>query len=272
MGALHQGHLSLIAEARQRADFVVVSIFVNPTQFGPNEDLARYPRTLEQDLDQCERAQAHLVFAPETTAMYPAGEETRVRVGATSQPLCGAHRPGHFEGVATVVVKLFALVGPSVAMFGRKDYQQLQVIRRVVSDLMLPIEVVGAATVREADGLAMSSRNRFLAEADRARARTIPQALSEAVRAFAGGERSVARFRALVLGPVSAAASSVDYVELTDPDTLVACPADATAGDRALLAVAARIGTTRLIDNVVLGEAEAPCAPGSADHSLDQRG
>ena len=154
MGALHDGHVALVREAARCAGHVAVSIFVNPTQFGPGEDLERYPRSLEADCDRCARAGVAVVFAPERRDMYPAGDETRVRVGPTAQALCGEHRPGHFEGVATIVTKLLVLAGPSVAVFGRKDYQQLQVIRRLVRDLLLPVSVLAVPTVREPDGLA----------------------------------------------------------------------------------------------------------------------
>ncbi|AUX20372.1 pantoate--beta-alanine ligase [Sorangium cellulosum] len=266
MGALHAGHLALIAEARRRADFVAVSVFVNPTQFGAGEDLARYPRTLDRDLAACAEAGASGVFAPEAAAMYPPGEETRVRVGATAAPLCGVHRPAHFEGVATVVTKLFALTGPCVAVFGRKDYQQLQVIRRLAADLFLPVEVVGATTVREPDGLAMSSRNAYLSPEQRSAARAIPLALAEACRAFARGERRAAA----ILGPARArlavVASSIDYVDLADPGSLAIWSDEVEIGDRALLAVAIRLGAARLIDNVVLGE-DAPPIAGAAEEA-----
>ena len=258
MGALHAGHLALVAEARRRARFVVVTIFVNPTQFGPNEDYARYPRPLEADLAKCTDAGASAVFTPEPGAMYPPGDETRVRVAATAGPLCGAHRPGHFEGVATVVTKLLVLCGPSVAVFGRKDYQQLAVIRRVVADLFLPVEVVGLATVREPDGVAMSSRNAYLAADARSAARAIPLALSEAHRAFAGGERSAGALAAIVRARVEPVATSVDYVEVADPTTVRVLAADERTGERALVAVAVRLGGTRLIDNTVLGEDSPP--------------
>ena len=189
MGALHEGHADLIRAARDLDDHVTVTIFVNPTQFGPGEDFARYPRALDRDLAACEEAGATGVFAPEVAAMYPPGEETRVRPGATAAPLCGAHRPGHFEGVATIVTKLFALAGPCVAVFGRKDYQQLMVIRRLARDLLLPVEVVGARTVREPDGLAMSSRNAYLSPDDRRRAAAIPRALTDAAKAAELGRR-----------------------------------------------------------------------------------
>jgi pantoate--beta-alanine ligase len=258
MGALHDGHVALVAEARRRADFAVVSIFVNPTQFGPNEDFARYPRTLEADAERCRVAGVELLFAPERGAMYLAGEETRVNVGDTAQYLCGAHRPGHFEGVCTVVAKLFALVGPAVAVFGRKDYQQWRVLNRMVNDLFMPIEMVGARTVREADGLALSSRNRYLSPEDRGRALALARGLSAAVRAFEAGERSAGALRTAVRAEVDPAATSVDYVEVADADAVTPFTDDARIGERALVAIAARIGATRLIDNVVLGEDPAP--------------
>ncbi|WP_434045667.1 MULTISPECIES: pantoate--beta-alanine ligase [Sorangium] len=260
MGALHAGHLALITEARRRAGFVAVTLFVNPTQFGAGEDLARYPRTLERDLAACAEAGASGVFAPEVAAMYPPGEETRVRVGATAAPLCGVHRPGHFEGVATVVTKLFALAGPSVAVFGRKDYQQLQVIRRLAADLFLPVEVVGATTVREPDGLAMSSRNAYLSPEQRSAARAIPLALTDACRAFARGERRPAALLEPARARLAAVATSIDYVDLADPESLAIWSHEATVGDRALLAVAVRLGSARLIDNAVLGEDAPPIA------------
>jgi pantoate--beta-alanine ligase len=257
MGALHDGHLALAREARRRVGdtgLVAVSIFVNPTQFGPREDLAKYPRELEADLARCASAGVDAVFAPDATAMYPDGEQTRVIVRALAQPLCGAFRPGHFEGVATIVAKLFALVGRSVAVFGRKDYQQWRVLARMAEDLMLPVEVVGMATVREPDGLARSSRNRYLSAEERARAAAIPRALGDAVRAWESGARDAHALRERAEAALRPIASSMDYVDVRDPDTL----APWTAGDRALLAVALRVGSTRLIDNVVLGEEPPP--------------
>jgi pantoate--beta-alanine ligase len=260
MGALHAGHLALIAEARRHAGFVAVSIFVNPTQFGPNEDLARYPRTLEADVEKCERAGAALVFAPPADAMYRPGDETRVHVGATAEPLCGKHRPGHFEGVTTVVAKLFALTGPCVAVFGRKDYQQLRVITRMATDLFFPVELRGLRTVREPDGLALSSRNAYLSPEQREAALAIPRGLSAACATFARGERSAGALTSLVRERVAKVATSIDYVDVADPESLrVFAPGDRT-GERALLALAIRIGGTRLIDNVVLGEDPAPIA------------
>lgn len=258
MGALHAGHTALIHEAAKRADFVAVTVFVNPTQFGPNEDLAKYPRTLESDIEKSISAGAKGVFAPSAEAMYPPGDETRVRVPITSDPLCGAHRPGHFEGVATIVTKLFALAGPCVAVFGRKDYQQLQVIKRLARDLFLPVDVVGMRTVREPDGLAMSSRNAYLSQVERQQAVAIPRGLSAAVRAFQKGERDAGALRSMVRSHVEPIAKSIDYVDVADPDSLRVLADGEKAGDRALVAVAVRTPSARLIDNVVLGEDPAP--------------
>lgn len=258
MGALHEGHLALAREAKKRASFVVVSIFVNPTQFGPNEDLARYPRDLEGDVGKLEGVD--VVFAPEPGAMYPAGERTRVRVDELTAHLCGPHRPGHFEGVTTIVAKLFAIVGPSVAVFGKKDFQQLAVIRRMATDLFFPVEVVGYPIVREADGLAMSSRNAYLSAEERQRALSLSRGLSAAARAFANGERSAGALRRLARDAIEPNATSIDYVSVADLDALVPFPDDARTPDRALLAVACRVGGTRLIDNIVLGE-DPPPAP-----------
>jgi pantoate--beta-alanine ligase len=263
MGALHAGHVALVEEARRRAGFVAATIFVNPTQFGPNEDFARYPRTLESDAEKCARAGASLVFAPAGEAMYPPGDETRVRVGPTAAGLCGVHRPVHFEGVATVVAKLFGLAGPCVAVFGRKDYQQLCVIRRLARDLFLPVEVVGLRTVREPDGLAMSSRNAYLSAEQRAAALAIPRGLSRATQAFARGERSAAALTGLVRAEVEPVASSIDYVDVADPESVQVFAPGERVGERALLALALRLGGARLIDNVVLGEDPPPIAAAS---------
>jgi pantoate--beta-alanine ligase len=257
MGALHDGHLALIREARARVGqqgIVAVSIFVNPTQFGPNEDFNQYPRELDVDVARCQSAGVHVVFAPAVEAMYPKGERTRVHVHGVSAPLCGPFRPGHFEGVATIVTKLFALAGRCVAIFGRKDYQQLRVIARLVEDLMLPVEIVGVRTVRESDGLAMSSRNRYLSAEQRAKAAIIPQALGRASRAWQAGERNVYALRAAVERELERIADSIDYVDVRDPESLEPY----TTGERALLAIAIRLGKTRLIDNVVLGEEPPP--------------
>ncbi len=256
MGALHDGHLALTREARKRAAFVACSIFVNPTQFGPNEDLARYPRDLAGDVRKLEGVD--VVFAPDHAAMYVAGERTRVRVDDLTAHLCGPHRPGHFEGVTTIVAKLFTLVGPSVAVFGKKDYQQLAVIRRMTHDLFFAVDVVGHPIVREADGLAMSSRNLYLTPEERARALGLSRGLSAAARTFATGERRVAVLRELVLRAVEPIATSIDYVTVADADAIAPFADGASAPDRALLAIACYVGKTRLIDNVVLGEDPPP--------------
>jgi pantoate--beta-alanine ligase len=262
MGALHQGHTTLIAEAAKRADFVAVSIFVNPTQFGPKEDFARYPRDLAGDARKCEEAGAHGIFTPDAQDMYPQGDETRVRVGATAEGLCGPHRPGHFEGVATVVAKLFSITGPSIALFGRKDYQQLKVIERMTRDLFLPVDVVGLPTVREPDGLAMSSRNAYLSPEAREAARHIPRALAAAAAAFSAGEQRAGVIARIAWEIVAEVATSIDYVDVADPDTVRVLDAEEQVGERALLALAVRLGGARLIDNIVLGEDAAPLTSG----------
>ena len=259
MGALHEGHLALVREAFNHAAFVAVSIFVNPTQFGPSEDLGRYPRDLAGDVAKLGAVSTDLVFAPDPGAMYAADDDTRVRVGRVAAPLEGERRPGHFEGVATVVTKLFAATGPCVAVFGRKDFQQLRVVQRLVRDLLLPVELIGHPIVRERDGLAMSSRNAYLSAEERGRALSIVRGLDAAWRAFAGGERRRAEIERLARSSIEPVATSVDYVEAREPDGLQAL--GETLGERAALLVACRVGTTRLIDNVVLGEDPAPLAP-----------
>lgn len=256
MGALHAGHLALVTEAKRRAGFVVVSIFVNPTQFGPNEDLARYPRDLEGDVTKL--AEADLIFAPDPSAMYLVGEQTRVRVDGLTASLCGPHRPGHFEGVTTVVAKLFAIVGPSVAIFGKKDFQQLAVLRRMTADLFFPVEVVGYPIVREVDGLAMSSRNAYLSTEERGAALVLSRALGAVVRAFGEGERAAGILRATARHLVESVTASIDYVDVVDVETLVPFADEARVPERTLVAIACRIGKTRLIDNVVLGEDPSP--------------
>lgn len=258
MGALHAGHVALMHEARSRvgsAGTVVVSIFVNPTQFGPNEDFARYPRELDADLARCADAGVNVVFAPDASQMYPAGEQTRVRVGALAEPMCGRFRPGHFEGVATVVAKFFALTGACAAVFGRKDYQQLCVIRRMAMDLLMPVEVIGLRTVREPDGLALSSRNRYLSPEARTRALVIPRALADATRAWKAGERDAEALRGRVEKTLRGAVDSIDYVETRGPVELEPW---SLGDERALIALAVRVGGARLIDNVVLGEDTEP--------------
>src|SRR5262245_49636284 len=235
MGALHEGHRALMREARRRAASTAVTIFVNPTQFGPKEDLARYPRDLQGDLAQCADEGVAVVFAPDVAEMYPPGERTRVRLSGLTEHLCGASRPGHFEGVATVVAKLFAAAGPCVAVFGRKDYQQLQVIRRMTRDLLLPVEVVGYPTVRESDGLALSSRNAFLDADERTRALSIPRALGQAIERHRSGERRVGALREPVQMALESARLRVDYVSIADADELTPEDDATLIGDRALL-------------------------------------
>lgn len=254
MGALHAGHLALVREARRRADFVVVSIFVNPTQFAPGDDFDRYPRNLDEDIRQLAPLEVAAVFAPLASEMYPTGEETRVRVPALAEPLCGRFRPGHFEGVATIVAKLFIVVGACDAIFGRKDYQQLLVIRRMARDLLMPVMVIEHPIVREPDGLAMSSRNAYLSPSERVRALALVRGLDAAASAFAHGERRPEELERLARISIEPSANSIDYVTVCDAETLLPFAAEVRAP--ALLAVACRIGGTRLIDNVVLGGAE----------------
>ena len=253
MGALHAGHLRLIEEARAASGLVVVSIFVNPTQFGPGEDFRRYPRTLETDLDLCARGGAAVVFAPEVGEIYPRGPlSTFVEVPDLSGLLEGASRPGHFRGVATVVLKLFSIVGPDLAFFGRKDYQQLQVIRRMVDDLDVPVEVRAIATVREADGLAMSSRNRYLDADQRRAAIVLSRALEAARLAVEAGERDAGRVRQILRRAIeSEPLASLDYAEVVDARTLEPLVGLGPGVDAVAL-VAARVGPVRLIDNALL--------------------
>lgn len=251
MGALHDGHASLMRLARKYASTVVATVFVNPTQFAPNEDLAKYPRDLEHDSQVCRAAGVEVLFAPTVTEMYPSGAQTKVHVGALAEGLCGAFRPGHFEGVCTVVTKFFAACGPCVALFGEKDYQQLKVIERVVSDLLLPVTVVGAKVVREADGLAMSSRNRYLSAEQRVRAVSLFSALRASVSLFRKGERRVSVLEACARAELSAA-DSVDYASIANGSTLE--PYEAVVDSNARLLIAARVGATRLIDNCSLAE------------------
>lgn len=260
MGALHAGHLHLVEVARRHAERVAVSIFVNPTQFGPGEDFGRYPRNLERDVELLASVGADLVLAPGADEMYPLGETTRVRVGGLGDHLCGPFRPGHFEGVATVVTKLFALAGPCTAVFGRKDFQQLKIIERLVRDLLLGVTVLGAPTVRDPDGLALSSRNAYLSPNERARALCIPRALSAAHAAFEAGERRAGALITPLRAALNAAGLQFDYAEIADADELSPFGPEAGVGERALIALAAFCGTTRLIDNLVLGEDPAPLA------------
>jgi pantoate--beta-alanine ligase len=247
MGALHEGHLALVAEAKLRADHVVASIFVNPTQFAASEDLSVYPRREAADAALLDAAGVAILWAPEVETMYPDGPEATIKAGAAAQGLDGAARPGHFDGVATVVARLFDQVRPDFALFGEKDYQQLAVIRQLVQGLKLPIEIVGIPTQRDADGLALSSRNAYLSEEERTAARALPRALGEAAASIeAGGDvaealdKARARLEAAGFDPI-------DYVALHDAETL----APMAVLDRpARLLAAARMGRTRLIDNL----------------------
>jgi pantoate--beta-alanine ligase len=250
MGALHEGHLTLLREARKRADILILTIFVNPTQFGPKEDLSRYPRDEAGDLAKAKACGIDLAFCPEVTGMYPPGAQTFVEVRELQKPLCGASRPGHFAGVATVVSKLFNITRPHVAVFGEKDYQQLAIIRRMVRDLDFGIEIVGVPIVRESDGLALSSRNAYLSPEDRAAALALSKGLAAAEAKFKAGERDVATLVAAARAQLEAEPRvRIDYLELRDADEL----SEITKVDRrAVMAIAAFLGTTRLIDNRVL--------------------
>ncbi|MFP4052317.1 MAG: pantoate--beta-alanine ligase [Phycisphaerae bacterium] len=250
MGNLHEGHFSLIRSAEEACDFVVVSIFVNPTQFGPGEDYQTYPRTPQQDLQGCGDSGADLVFLPTVEEMYPTGSFTTVHVDRLTQVLCGASRPGHFDGVCTVVAKLLNIVGPHRAFFGAKDYQQATVITRMASDLNMPVQIVTCPTVRESDGLAMSSRNRYLSPEQRREAPGLHEALqagAAAVRQGAGPEAVAQVIRSHLAENVPG--GTVDYVEVRDPRTLE--PLDRPGGPT-LLALAVRLGPARLIDNIVV--------------------
>ncbi len=251
MGCLHEGHLSLVRRARSENDFVAASLFVNPTQFGPNEDFSRYPRDLQRDRSLLESSGCDLLFAPAVEEMYPPGCETYVEVGSVAARLEGERRPGHFRGVATVVLKLLGIMRPTRAYFGQKDAQQLVVIGRMVRDLEVPVEIVGCPTVREADGLAMSSRNSYLGPEDRQAATVLYRALSEGQRVFdahpGGAPREVMRAMEAVVAAEPRAA--LDYADVCDPDTFA--PLEMLRAP-ALLAIAARVGPARLIDNAPL--------------------
>ncbi|MCS3479332.1 pantoate--beta-alanine ligase [Bradyrhizobium elkanii] len=249
MGYLHDGHLALVEASRTQCDVTVVSIFVNPTQFGPSEDLSTYPRDFLRDEKLCRDAGVAIVFAPDAQEVYPAQFETFVEPGELAKPLCGAFRPGHFHGVATVVCKLFNIVQPDVAFFGQKDFQQCAVVRRMAIDLNLPLEIVTVPTVREPDGLAMSSRNRYLGERERQRALAISRGLFAAADEFQSGERNVERLIAIAKRHLETV-DRLQYLELVDGDTLKR--AETPLRRPAALCAAAYIGSTRLIDNVIL--------------------
>jgi len=249
MGALHEGHLSLARAARTACDAVAVSIFVNPTQFGPNEDFSRYPRTFENDCALLEREGVDLIFAPTVEEMYPAGASTFVIVEGVSDRLDGASRPGHFRGVTTVVSKLFHIIAPHKAFFGQKDAAQVAVLRKMVRDLNFPLQFVVCPIVREADGLALSSRNRYLSEKERQQALLLHRALQKVEEAVASGEGSSSKLiEAAGLIFAQEPGVRVDYIAVVDPDTLE----DVSDVRGALVAVAAFVGTTRLIDNILL--------------------
>ena len=258
MGALHDGHLALAVAARRECGSVVASIFVNPLQFAPAEDLSRYPRDEAGDLDKLRDAGCALAWLPAVAAMYPPGDATQIVPAGPALGWEGAQRPGHFRGVATVLAKLFGQVGPQRAFFGEKDWQQLQVVRRMVADLCLPVEVVGVATQRDADGLALSSRNRFLSEAERRVAPLLPATLRRAaaeIAALAGGPERQADAAGPALARaregLAAAGFGVDYLALVEPDSLRdACDPAAVPGGGLRLIVAARLGSVRLLDNV----------------------
>jgi pantoate--beta-alanine ligase len=249
MGNLHAGHMSLLAAARYRGDRVVASIFVNPLQFGPSEDYTAYPRTLEEDQKLLQEARCDLLFAPSVADMYPSGgdQRTLIMVRGLSDILCGRFRPGHFDGVATVVAKLFGIVAPDVAVFGEKDYQQLLVVRHMTLDLALPVEVVGAPTVRATDGLALSSRNRYLSADERARAAVIYQSLSQAVRAIYDGRTDHATLEREGSLMLERAGMSVDYFSIRNAADLSEPSAASTA---LVVLTAVRLGRARLIDNL----------------------
>jgi pantoate--beta-alanine ligase len=250
MGALHEGHLSLVRASRNKSDVIAVSIFVNPTQFGPQEDFAKYPRDLESDCALLEREQVDLVFAPSVEAMYPAGAVTWVTVEGMSDRLCGRSRPGHFRGVTTVVSKLFHILEPDAAFFGQKDAAQVAIIRRMVRDLNMPVSIEVCPIIRESDGLALSSRNAYLNPEERKSALVLYRSLQHALELFDRGERESAKL--ISAGKQEFAkepAARLDYFEILDPDSLESTP---VISKRALIAVAAFIGNTRLIDNTVV--------------------
>lgn len=258
MGWLHEGHLSLVDAARQRADTVAMSIFVNPLQFGPAEDFSRYPRDLPRDRAMAAARGADLLFVPSVETMYPPGADVRVVPGGAADRWEGAVRPGHFAGVLTVVAKLFHLVEPDVACFGQKDIQQATLVRDMVRDLDWPIDLVIVPTAREADGLALSSRNVYLAPGERKQALALSRALAAACAAWAGGERAAARLERAMADTLAAYPGvSADYIAVIEPRNLLPV---STAEPGTILALAARVGATRLIDNAILGEETALCS------------
>jgi pantoate--beta-alanine ligase len=250
MGFLHEGHLELMRHGRQDADTLIMSIFVNPTQFGPNEDLEAYPRDMEGDLSKAKQAGVDIVFTPSVEEMYPKGYQTKVAVEKVSRYLCGLSRPGHFDGVATVVFKLFNIIRPHIAIFGQKDYQQLTVIRRMVMDLNMDISIIGIPIVREPDGLAMSSRNTYLNPMERQSAPCLKKSLDLADKMVSGGERDIRRIKEAIKELIYGHPyTTIDYINLCDPISLE--DIEAIEGE-ILLALAVKVGKTRLIDNCLI--------------------
>lgn len=248
MGALHEGHMTLVRTARRQADRVVVSIFVNPTQFAPHEDFDQYPRQLEQDARLALEAGADTIYAPAVSEMYPTGDATRITVSGVSEPMEGTYRPHFFTGVATVVARLLIHVAPDLAFFGEKDFQQLQVVRRMVTDLALPVTIIGVPTVREADGLAMSSRNAYLSDFDRAKAPIIYQQLCQIHQSLLSGKDFMPLQQDAVTALTAAGFDQPDYLDLRRSDDL--SPLPRLDGGAARLLIAVRLGKTRLIDNI----------------------
>ena len=250
MGALHEGHLTLVRRAREQCDYVCISIFVNPAQFGPNEDLNKYPRTLESDIEKCKEAGVDLIFVPSPAEMYPEGFNSWVKVKGLTEVLEGQIRPGHFRGVTTVCAKLFNIIDPDFAFFGTKDYQQLKVIEKMVRDLNMRLKIVSVETVRESDGLAMSSRNAYLSSDERHAALILSKSLQMAKEAFSSGERNAETIQELVENFIKAEQSAnIDYIAVVDAETLISIDKIIKP---AVVLLAVRIGKTRLIDNTLL--------------------
>ena len=261
MGYFHEGHLNLMREARRRGDYLVVSIYVNPTQFAPTEDLDKYPRDFERDRNMAEQAGVDAIFFPDNAGMYPPGYQTYIDLEKVTRFLCGASRPGHFRGVATICLKLFNIVKPHVALFGQKDFQQLVTIKTMVRDLNLDVDVVGMPTTREPDGLAMSSRNVYLSEGERESALCLSRSLALAKRLFEGGETNAGRILGRVTQYIiSHPHTEIDYAKISHVDTIE--EAQEVAADT-FVALAVKVGKTRLIDNHVFGEGlDVPCPQG----------